>query len=364
MKKARCSWIIVLSAFFFSFPSLGMDVNGCNPVLGSASPKNFAHLLNEREYQFSNAMFLIFFPPSVSKKDLPTYGWKVHISATAKTQYQIADRLLPWLRARAMVHKVSVNSMDESGFINPKRPQGRRAVSHWLNRGKFITVYPLSEASARKLALELDRILIEASFEPNDFTPIYNELQIGESGGVFARYGAITRAASDVDLEYERPYPPHVENIFSGISTLNEVENARVLEQIQGIKRLIAEQNSLLEKTRATARSLKSLLSSRLNELSSLNRKITDLLIVQSRLTLLQSELSDLRQRRLRFFQNARIAELDKNVKELESKIIDMELLKEKAAGLNQEIESIHFEIQRLQRNIADAVELLSSIKD
>ncbi|MFF0204559.1 class IV lanthionine synthetase LanL [Streptomyces sp. NPDC005017] len=78
-----------------------------------------------------------------------TQGWKLHVSATAASAPAVLAKALPVLLLRDSAFKF-VRSLDQVGALNSRAtPRG--------SSGKFITVYPRSDADAARLAQELHR---------------------------------------------------------------------------------------------------------------------------------------------------------------------------------------------------------------
>ena len=117
---------------------------------------------------------------ATSDQDLPLQGWKFHISAKPENMHEIAEKMLPILQREGILHKM-VNPKYFDRYVekigNPSKTQ----------QGKFITVYPRSNAEARKYAQILRQVMEENNFNRDDFINIPNEHEI--SPGVFVRYG-------------------------------------------------------------------------------------------------------------------------------------------------------------------------------
>jgi hypothetical protein len=108
-------------------------------------------------------------------RPLPDQGWKLHISAGAEQSQEVANRILPELRAMGVTHKVTTDA---------------KTYDH-LNKGgqagKFITIYPDNAEHAAEIARRLDKNLgdIKATGPVVD-----GERAIGSSGFVYGRYGS------------------------------------------------------------------------------------------------------------------------------------------------------------------------------
>lgn len=77
-------------------------------------------------------------------------GWKLHVSATIGSAATVLEHVLPILKAEDAQFKVAAN-LGCLGDLN----EGLAGLSQV---GKFITIYPLDDAQAVRLAVELDRV--------------------------------------------------------------------------------------------------------------------------------------------------------------------------------------------------------------
>src|SRR6266850_4099895 len=80
--------------------------------------------------------------------EIPQQGWKLHLSATVASALTVLERALPVLLADGASFKVA-RSLSDLQSLN----EGRAGLSQV---GKFITVYPTSDAHAVHLATALD----------------------------------------------------------------------------------------------------------------------------------------------------------------------------------------------------------------
>ena len=76
-------------------------------------------------------------------------GWKLHISATIRSGATVLEHVLPVLKAEDVQFKVAAN-LGCLGDLN----EGLAGLSQV---GKFITIYPLDDVQAVRLAVELDQ---------------------------------------------------------------------------------------------------------------------------------------------------------------------------------------------------------------
>ncbi|WP_330328787.1 class III lanthionine synthetase LanKC [Streptomyces sp. NBC_00536] len=109
---------------------------------------------------------------------LPSQGWKIHVSATLDNAGPVLDRVYAHCLARDIAFKF-VPSRYLLHLRNAKYAD--RAAS-----GKFITVYPADEEQCRRIAEDLDALL---AGEPGPY--ILSDLRWG-TGPVHLRYGSFT----------------------------------------------------------------------------------------------------------------------------------------------------------------------------
>ncbi|MBX3487772.1 MAG: hypothetical protein KF798_07720 [Candidatus Paracaedibacteraceae bacterium] len=108
-------------------------------------------------------------------------GWKLHVSAQSKTALKVASIVLPLLAQNNVAHKI-VGSI---AFLE-------RLNSDDVQRGKFITIYPEDDVQALQIARLLDKALTDNKLTDKDFYCVRNDLQLGKTGGLSARYGAFS----------------------------------------------------------------------------------------------------------------------------------------------------------------------------
>lgn len=84
---------------------------------------------------------------------MPAQGWKLHVSASVESAFVVLDRALGVLLADPAGFKLAA-SLDRLAALNVG--QGGRTQA-----GKFITVYPVDDAQAVRLAVALDRATAE-----------------------------------------------------------------------------------------------------------------------------------------------------------------------------------------------------------
>lgn len=130
-----------------------------------AMPKSTPFPTNDSESHVGGGYIGI--APTISE------GWKLHISATAYSAQQVFDATIGIIRGYKIPFKYKGNAHE-----NPAN-QGR----------KFIAIYPTSKLQAKELANALDVALSAAGLEQFH---LENEVAIGDSGRVYARYGSFT----------------------------------------------------------------------------------------------------------------------------------------------------------------------------
>lgn len=136
--------------------------------------------------------------------DMPSEGWKFHISSDAASAGQIAEIALPLLKKNGISHKVvqSAEALD--------------AYMHNGQTGKYITIYPRSEQEAKDIVTFLDSAL-------SGFTgpKVKNELPLGRSGLFFRRYGGFDKntirdpeTGKEIPDDRTRACPPGIVDPF------------------------------------------------------------------------------------------------------------------------------------------------------
>jgi hypothetical protein len=109
---------------------------------------------------------------------IPSEGWKLHVSAAPGTSLQGANLVLPRLREMGVAHKVV-----ESPVALETQMTGKQ-------QGKFITIYPRSDAEARSIVSALDPLLSGGRLSGPVIT---GERSLGSSGLIYTRYGGFTK---------------------------------------------------------------------------------------------------------------------------------------------------------------------------
>ena len=110
-------------------------------------------------------------------------GWKLHICAKQTSMEKILKIVAPMLK----IYEVSFKYATFSGL--------ELLDANSTQRGKFITIYPSSLLHANEIAHAIDATLKSAIEQGiinplTDFETIKNDARLGETGGLFTRYGA------------------------------------------------------------------------------------------------------------------------------------------------------------------------------
>ena len=121
----------------------------------------------------------------MSPKDLelPTQGWKLHVSASLVEAVDLVETVLPVLTEFELTFKVPA-TLDGVLRINTEQAGGTQI-------GKVLTVYPSADEVLRALVERLD-----ATWLPTDPPSIPSDLPVGSSGALWIRYGAFTAESS------------------------------------------------------------------------------------------------------------------------------------------------------------------------
>ncbi len=110
--------------------------------------------------------------------DVPNEGWKLHVSAYQTTAEEISNIVEPQLRKNSINYKIIASPELLGALIDTQK-------------GKYITVYPDNTKYAVEVSIMLDDILtknLESTL--NKGPVIKNELRLGNSRILYARYGA------------------------------------------------------------------------------------------------------------------------------------------------------------------------------
>lgn len=150
------------------------------------------------------------YPFYMNIKDLPDFGFKLHISATIINALPIMDKLVPHLLANNIAFKM-IGSLSCLKKLN----QGNYGYSQI---GKFITIYPANDLLAYNHAYKIAKILFEFKS-----IKIPSDLQLSHNSIVYYRYGSFKKN-SKIKLpngllinDQRNPknvIPPGIKNIF------------------------------------------------------------------------------------------------------------------------------------------------------
>ncbi len=108
----------------------------------------------------------------------PAQGWKLHVSATLPEAVAVFEACAGYLTARG-AHYKSVRSLDVLAQLNSAIPFGFSQI------GKFITVYPGTDAEAVEIAGDLDRLTAGVAAPAVPF-----DVPLRPGSSVHYRYGA------------------------------------------------------------------------------------------------------------------------------------------------------------------------------
>ena len=108
--------------------------------------------------------------------NLPSQGWKLHLSATVASAADLVNRIAPYLMRTRTAFKIT-HTLAELSSLN----EGRSGLSQI---GKFITIYPVDDEAAVKLALDLDDLTRGISGPP-----IPSDMRLCDGSSVHYRYG-------------------------------------------------------------------------------------------------------------------------------------------------------------------------------
>lgn len=123
---------------------------------------------------------------------VPDQGFKIHVSAKPETALKIAKIVLPILKESNVAYKIMFDLpymrttfyLDQ--YINPSHIIGK---NRGTQTGKFITIYAKDPQNAHDVMQKLDEAFKREELSPSDFEKIIGDAQVGESGGIFVRYG-------------------------------------------------------------------------------------------------------------------------------------------------------------------------------
>lgn len=116
------------------------------------------------------------FEEHVNYKEIPYQGWKIYISASVENMALVKDKIVPSLDKAKTNYKI-IKSYEAYLHLN----------SHDKEAGKYITIYPRNYNEAVTISQDLNILL--CSLSTNTFMNIPYCLRLGQSGGLWTRYG-------------------------------------------------------------------------------------------------------------------------------------------------------------------------------
>lgn len=162
----------------------------------------------------------------------PKQGWKLHISAMPHSAEKIARLILPYLGKEVSYKLYGSLPLMRTMWYYDETSMSKTQI------GKFITIYPQDIGQAKYLAETIDAILLKAinsgELDPiNDFMPLSGDAQLGESGGLWTRYGVMAGHNDNMSVvnfdftpkvNHNFPYQNH--GIKKSLWMINEIKKA------------------------------------------------------------------------------------------------------------------------------------------
>jgi hypothetical protein len=115
-------------------------------------------------------------------------GWKIHVSAMISSASKIAELVIPILKEKRVSWKIlrSIPTFRYAFYIS------RYYFDDACQVGKFIVIYPKSDAEAVDIATAIDQAFRKeidgGRLKQSDFFPCIGDLKIGSTGGIFTRF--------------------------------------------------------------------------------------------------------------------------------------------------------------------------------
>ena len=159
---------------------------------------------------------------------LPKQGWKIHVSARSNFQKIAAQVMAVIEQDEAYPHLKIIPTLPRlrTAYYITGRLKGDGLETQV---GKFIAIYPANKKHCAVLAESIDRQLMWAirgkSINRDDFYPLMGDALVGESGGVFVRYGNIGLLRDELfigdycEAKFVKPVPPKKKKAISKIET-------------------------------------------------------------------------------------------------------------------------------------------------
>lgn len=141
--------------------------------------ERIANLNLERVY---NRRFSTAFTPIYSNNQIPSQGWKLHVSASLKGALDVAKLLIPFLKENKIESKIVKNFESFLTVYYTTRDD--------TQYGKFITIYSKDENDAGNIARDIDKLL--QTLPRDSFVSLRYDAPLGSTGGIWTRYGKLT----------------------------------------------------------------------------------------------------------------------------------------------------------------------------
>lgn len=106
-------------------------------------------------------------------------GWKIHVTANPHNATEVAKIAVPYLLEMNVPFKIITNTSTLQNWLDRKHTQ----------RGKYITIYPYTYETTKKLVNELDTLLLAVSHPMGIDEKSPGDALIGYSGFLTIRYG-------------------------------------------------------------------------------------------------------------------------------------------------------------------------------
>jgi hypothetical protein len=142
-------------------------------------------------------------------------GLKIHVSAKPETALKIAKAVLPILEENKISYKIIYDLPLMRGLYYLTQYENSSNLiggSKSTQAGKFIVLYPKNLEQAKELIQKLEQSFKKNNFTKDDFVKVEGDAEIGDAGGIFARYGHIQHHQSR-DWRYLIPLNPEEEPI-------------------------------------------------------------------------------------------------------------------------------------------------------
>jgi hypothetical protein len=123
-------------------------------------------------------------------------GLKIHVSAKPETALKIAKIAIPIINANNIEYKVmyDLRYMRKLYYLSQYESlEFLTGDGQSTQAGKFIAIYPRDLNEARDIIQKLEDAFKKHHLHPDDFVKLVGDAQVGDTGGIFARYGKFTR---------------------------------------------------------------------------------------------------------------------------------------------------------------------------